>query len=217
MALARHLADLGQVSAGAAHEFRNAAAAIDGFADLALRSNDPERAAGVRARDSPGSAGDEPGHERLPALRAARELRSRADRPRRRRRGGRGRDRARSPRSLDRAVGRVSGGRRFRRPAAPRPRQPPAQRRRGDSGGAPGRAGCDRAHRRPKRGRGDAFGRRPRTGGRRPPSASGSSFRSTPRSPAAPASAWRSWPASPSSTAERWTSPTGRGEERSLR
>lgn len=45
MALARHLADLGQVSAGAAHEFRNAAAAIDGFADLALRAADPERAA----------------------------------------------------------------------------------------------------------------------------------------------------------------------------
>jgi PAS domain S-box-containing protein len=45
VALARHLADLGQVSAGAAHEFRNAAAAIDGFADLALRSNDAERAA----------------------------------------------------------------------------------------------------------------------------------------------------------------------------
>lgn len=43
VALARHLADLGQVSAGAAHEFRNAAAAIDGFADLALRS--PERSA----------------------------------------------------------------------------------------------------------------------------------------------------------------------------
>jgi signal transduction histidine kinase len=42
IALARHLADLGEVSAGAAHEFRNAAAAIDGFADLALRS--PERA-----------------------------------------------------------------------------------------------------------------------------------------------------------------------------
>ncbi len=45
VALARHLADLGQVSAGAAHEFRNAAAAIDGFADLALRSSDPERSA----------------------------------------------------------------------------------------------------------------------------------------------------------------------------
>jgi signal transduction histidine kinase len=45
VALARHLADLGQVSAGAAHEFRNAAAAIDGFADLALRSTDPERSA----------------------------------------------------------------------------------------------------------------------------------------------------------------------------
>ena len=45
VALARHLADLGQVSAGAAHEFRNAAAAIDGFADLALRAADPERAA----------------------------------------------------------------------------------------------------------------------------------------------------------------------------
>ena len=43
VALARHLADLGQVSAGAAHEFRNAAAAIDGFADLALRASDPER------------------------------------------------------------------------------------------------------------------------------------------------------------------------------
>ncbi len=43
VALARHLADLGEVSAGAAHEFRNAAAAIDGFADLALRS--PDRAA----------------------------------------------------------------------------------------------------------------------------------------------------------------------------
>jgi signal transduction histidine kinase len=42
VALARHLADLGEVSAGAAHEFRNAAAAIDGFADLALRQ--PERA-----------------------------------------------------------------------------------------------------------------------------------------------------------------------------
>lgn len=42
IALTRHLSDLGQVSAGAAHEFRNAAAAIDGFADLALRS--PERA-----------------------------------------------------------------------------------------------------------------------------------------------------------------------------
>jgi len=42
VALARHLADLGEVSAGAAHEFRNAAAAIDGFADLALRN--PERA-----------------------------------------------------------------------------------------------------------------------------------------------------------------------------
>ncbi len=45
VALARHLADLGQVSAGAAHEFRNAAAAIDGFADLALRATDPERSA----------------------------------------------------------------------------------------------------------------------------------------------------------------------------
>ena len=43
VALTRHLSDLGQVSAGAAHEFRNAAAAIDGFADLALRS--PQRAA----------------------------------------------------------------------------------------------------------------------------------------------------------------------------
>jgi PAS domain S-box-containing protein len=43
MALARHLADLGEVSAGAAHEFRNAAAAIDGYADLAQRH--PERAA----------------------------------------------------------------------------------------------------------------------------------------------------------------------------
>lgn len=42
VALARHLAGLGEVSAGAAHEFRNAAAAIDGFADLALRR--PERA-----------------------------------------------------------------------------------------------------------------------------------------------------------------------------
>lgn len=42
VALTRHLSDLGQVSAGAAHEFRNAAAAIDGFADLALRS--PQRA-----------------------------------------------------------------------------------------------------------------------------------------------------------------------------
>ncbi|HEY1434939.1 MAG TPA: ATP-binding protein, partial [Thermoanaerobaculia bacterium] len=45
VALARHLADLGQVSAGAAHEFRNAAAAIDGYADLALRSADRERSA----------------------------------------------------------------------------------------------------------------------------------------------------------------------------
>ena len=45
VALVRHLADLGQVSAGAAHEFRNAAAAIDGFADLALRSSDPARSA----------------------------------------------------------------------------------------------------------------------------------------------------------------------------
>jgi signal transduction histidine kinase len=45
VALVRHLADLGQVSAGAAHEFRNAAAAIDGYADLALRSADPARAA----------------------------------------------------------------------------------------------------------------------------------------------------------------------------
>ncbi len=43
VALARHMADLGEISAGAAHEFRNAAAAIDGFADLALR--DPVRAA----------------------------------------------------------------------------------------------------------------------------------------------------------------------------
>ncbi|HKF44129.1 MAG TPA: ATP-binding protein [Thermoanaerobaculia bacterium] len=42
VALVRHLADLGNVSAGAAHEFRNAAAAIDGFADLALRY--PDRA-----------------------------------------------------------------------------------------------------------------------------------------------------------------------------
>ncbi len=42
VALARHLADLGEVSAGAAHEFRNAAAAIDGYADLALRH--PDRA-----------------------------------------------------------------------------------------------------------------------------------------------------------------------------
>ena len=41
VALARHLAELGEVSAGAAHEFRNAAAAIDGYADLALRH--PER------------------------------------------------------------------------------------------------------------------------------------------------------------------------------
>ena len=43
VALARHLADLGEVSAGAAHEFRNAAAAIDGYADLAQRH--PDRAA----------------------------------------------------------------------------------------------------------------------------------------------------------------------------
>jgi PAS domain S-box-containing protein len=43
VALARHLADLGEVSAGAAHEFRNSAAAIDGFADLAQRQ--PDRAA----------------------------------------------------------------------------------------------------------------------------------------------------------------------------
>jgi PAS domain S-box-containing protein len=43
VALARHLAALGNVSAGAAHEFRNAAATIDGFADLALRQ--PEKAA----------------------------------------------------------------------------------------------------------------------------------------------------------------------------
>src|SRR5262249_5478882 len=42
VALARHMADLGEVSAGAAHEFRNAAAAIDGYADLALRH--PEQA-----------------------------------------------------------------------------------------------------------------------------------------------------------------------------
>ncbi len=45
VALVRHLADLGQVSAGAAHEFRNAAAAIDGYADLALRASEPDRAA----------------------------------------------------------------------------------------------------------------------------------------------------------------------------
>ena len=43
IARARHLADLGEVSAGAAHEFRNAAAAIDGYADLALRN--PDRSA----------------------------------------------------------------------------------------------------------------------------------------------------------------------------
>ena len=45
VALVRHLADLGEVSAGAAHEFRNAAAAIDGYADLALRTTETERAA----------------------------------------------------------------------------------------------------------------------------------------------------------------------------
>jgi signal transduction histidine kinase len=47
VALVRHLADLGEVSAGAAHEFRNAAAAIDGYADLALRAYvaEPDRAA----------------------------------------------------------------------------------------------------------------------------------------------------------------------------
>ncbi len=47
IALVRHLADLGEVSAGAAHEFRNAAAAIDGYADLALRVHaaEPDRAA----------------------------------------------------------------------------------------------------------------------------------------------------------------------------
>jgi signal transduction histidine kinase len=45
VALAKHLADLGQVSAGAAHEFRNAAAAIDGYADLALRAGNTDRAA----------------------------------------------------------------------------------------------------------------------------------------------------------------------------
>jgi PAS domain S-box-containing protein len=50
IALTRHLSDLGQVSAGAAHEFRNAAAAIDGFADLALRSPDraPEHLRAIR-------------------------------------------------------------------------------------------------------------------------------------------------------------------------
>jgi signal transduction histidine kinase len=42
VALARRLADLGEISAGAAHEFRNAAAAMDGYADLALRH--PEKA-----------------------------------------------------------------------------------------------------------------------------------------------------------------------------
>src|SRR5262249_46691243 len=51
VALARHLADLGEVSAGAAHEFRNAAAAIDGFADLAQRQPDraPEHLKAIRA------------------------------------------------------------------------------------------------------------------------------------------------------------------------
>jgi PAS domain S-box-containing protein len=50
VALARHLADLGNVSAGAAHEFRNAAAAIDGFADLAQRNPDraPEHLKAIR-------------------------------------------------------------------------------------------------------------------------------------------------------------------------
>ncbi len=50
VALARHLADLGEVSAGAAHEFRNAAAAIDGYADLALRSAEraPEHLKAIR-------------------------------------------------------------------------------------------------------------------------------------------------------------------------
>ena len=50
VALARHLADLGEVSAGAAHEFRNAAAAIDGYADLALRHTDraPEHLKAIR-------------------------------------------------------------------------------------------------------------------------------------------------------------------------
>ena len=98
VALARHLADLGQVSAGAAHEFRNAAAAIDGFADLALRSADPGARGRVRPGDPPGGAGDEPRHERLPALRAARGLRARAVELGERRRGrGRARPSARIP------------------------------------------------------------------------------------------------------------------------
>ena len=140
MALARHLADLGEVSAGAAHEFRNAAAAIDGFADLALRRR-PGARGRVRAGDPPRGAGDEPRHERLPALRPARGVRSGAGRSRRRsRRPPRARPERAYPGVAVERVGRVSGGRRLGRAAAARARQPAAQRRRGHAEPPAGRS-----------------------------------------------------------------------------
>ena len=161
-ALARHLADLGKVSAGAAHEFRNAAAAIDGYADLALRSPDPERAA-----------------EYVRAIRQEAQEMSRVTsdfllfaRPE-----------SFSPEAVDLAAvaetaaaeaeraypgvaveqfGRVPRGPGLGRSPSARDREPAAQRRRGDRSGPEARGRGDRARRRPWRTGGDVVHRRSR-------------------------------------------------------
>ena len=107
VALARHLADLGEVSAGAAHEFRNAAAAIDGYADLA-------RAGTPRARPSTlGRSAGAQGWPRDERFLLARPKASRRAVSSMRRRGGGGGDRGLPCLTVSRA-GRfpaVSGGR----------------------------------------------------------------------------------------------------------
>ena len=219
IALVRHLADLGEVSAGAAHEFRNAAAAIDGYADLALRVHtaEPERAAEyVRAIRREAQEMSRVTSDFL--LFAKPETFSPEPVDLESRRGGRlRRDRAR-PSGADGRDGTAS----FRPSAAPRSccaaRSPtcsatPPRRRPGALEGARRRraGGSPRASGR----------RRFRSGtaarGSTPRSARRSSCRSTPRSRAARGSVSRSWPASPSSTAGPWKCRAARaGEARSL-
>src|SRR5204863_353876 len=83
VALARHLADLGNVSAGAAHEFRNAAAAIDGFADLGRRGFRPGKDLSAILLDQARRNRLRPGHRRADR-RAARGHRRGGSPPRRR-------------------------------------------------------------------------------------------------------------------------------------
>ena len=219
IALVRHLADLGEVSAGAAHEFRNAAAAIDGYADLALRvhSAEPDKAAEyVRAirREAqemsrvtsdfllfakPETFSPEP----VDLESVAEAVRGETERAHS---GPHGR--AGTGSSLRSAARRSCCGAPSRTCSATPPRRRPTRAGRSPTPWCSPARGARRKPRSPCGTAGPAS---------TPPSARRSFCRSTPRSPAVPGSGWRSWPASPSSTAGRSKCPAGRAGERSLR